>query len=94
VIRCKQFGSLEKRPVSNNSREFWWRQHTIEGEGQQPESTLHAKHLVDDGVLGGDPADPCKVTQGRKDEVGEPIPAERRKESEDEEVITRDLAID
>lgn len=65
---------------------------TVKGKRQKSKSTLHTEDLIDDSVLGSNPADPGEVTQSRENEIREPVPTERSTEGKEEETVTRHLA--
>lgn len=51
-------------------------------------STCVSEELIDNDIVGDDPADPVKVREGLENVVREPIPARRADEYVEEEAFT------
>lgn len=63
---------------------------TIRTQRKETHPGYHAKYLVDDDVLGGDPANPSEVTKTREHQTGEPVPHKSDPANDQEKVDTGD----
>lgn len=62
----------------------------VEGGGHQSVSVGGTKDLLDDDVVWGNPANPCKGGQAFEDPAGEPEPDECAEAYDEEELVASD----
>lgn len=62
----------------------------VECDDRHSEARDGTEELVDDDIVGGDPADPVEIREGAEDVAREEVPAEGTEEAVEEEAFTRD----